>query len=83
MRAVKDEVELVEHFALIEFQHGSVERGRTMMEGVLREHPKRLDVWLVWADAELKAVRASGTGKEGVDAVRRVLDRALEVKCRR
>lgn len=36
--------------ALLEFRHGSAERGRSMFEGVLRNYPKRLDLWGVYVD---------------------------------
>ena len=72
------EIELLEKFALLEYgeAHGSCERGRTMLEGVVTAHPKRVDVWNVWIDAELKALR-SDARDSGVEAVRAVLDRAI------
>ena len=36
--------------ALLEFKQGSAERGRGIMEGVLRNYPKRLDLWSVYLD---------------------------------
>ena len=72
------EIELIEKFALLEYgeAYGSAERGRTMLEGVVTAHPKRVDVWNVWIDAELKALR-SGVRQASVDSVRSVLDRAI------
>ena len=32
----------------------AVERGRTLFEGVIANHPKRLDQWLIYADMECK-----------------------------
>ncbi|KAG2498018.1 hypothetical protein HYH03_004276 [Edaphochlamys debaryana] len=40
--------------ALAEFRLGSAERGRGILEGVLRNHPKRLDLWNVYIDQEIK-----------------------------
>ncbi|GLI68751.1 hypothetical protein VaNZ11_013243 [Volvox africanus] len=40
--------------ALAEFRVGSAERGRGILEGVLRNYPKRLDLWNVYIDQELK-----------------------------
>lgn len=40
--------------ALLEFRAGSPERGRSMLEGVLRNYPKRLDLWGVYIDQEVK-----------------------------
>ena len=35
---------------MLEFRHGSAERGRGVVEGVLRNYPKRLDLWSVYID---------------------------------
>ncbi|KAJ1924989.1 rRNA biogenesis protein rrp5 [Tieghemiomyces parasiticus] len=47
-------VKAVSRFALLEFKEGNAERGRTIMEGVLANHPKRLDLWSVYLDMEIK-----------------------------
>jgi rRNA biogenesis protein RRP5 len=47
--------------ALAEFRSGAHERGRALLEGVLAAHPKRLDVWGVYLDAETKAGDAQRT----------------------
>jgi hypothetical protein len=36
--------------ALLHFKQGSAERGRTMAEALLRNHPKRLDLWSQYID---------------------------------
>ena len=36
--------------ALIEFHRGSADRGRSIFEGILRNFPKRLDLWSVYLD---------------------------------
>ena len=41
-------------FILLEFNSGSAERGRTLMEGVLSQNPKRIDLWSVYVDMEIK-----------------------------
>jgi hypothetical protein len=43
-------VKAISHAALLEFRAGSAERGRSMMEGVLRNYPRRLDLWSVYID---------------------------------
>ena len=48
-------VELISKFAQLEFKHGSAARGRTTFDGVLANYPKRVDVWSVYLDMELKA----------------------------
>lgn len=47
------------------------ERGRSLFEGVLRNYPKRLDLWSVYLDQEIAAgeqqrIRWAGAGKGGV-----------------
>lgn len=42
-------------FAQNEFEHGSVERGRSVFEGLMASYPKRLDLWNVYFDKEVKA----------------------------
>lgn len=34
----------------MEFKHGSPERGRAIFEGIVRNYPKRLDLWSVYLD---------------------------------
>jgi hypothetical protein len=55
-------VKVISHAALLEFKHGSAERGRSIMEGVLQNCPKRLDLWSVYNDQEAR--------QGGVDQVR-------------
>jgi rRNA biogenesis protein RRP5 len=57
--------------ALLEFRLGSAERGRSMLEGVLRNYPRRLDVWRVYVDQEAK------TG--GIERARALLERATSL----
>eukprot|EP00879_Flechtneria_rotunda_P009200 GHRR01009633.1.p1 GENE.GHRR01009633.1~~GHRR01009633.1.p1 ORF type:complete len:1069 (+),score=440.49 GHRR01009633.1:481-3207(+) len=40
--------------ALAEFRVGNAERGRSILEGVLANYPKRLDIWNVYIDQEIK-----------------------------
>jgi predicted RNA-binding protein with RPS1 domain/Tfp pilus assembly protein PilF len=55
----REHLSIVSKFAQLEYQRGSVERGRTLFEGVLATHPKRLDQWHVYADMEVKHGDAS------------------------
>lgn len=43
-------IKVVTQAALAEFRAGSVERARSIMEGVLRNYPRRLDLWSVYLD---------------------------------
>jgi hypothetical protein len=54
-------VKAISHAALLEFRGGSAERGRSMMEGVLRNYPKRLDLWSMYIDQ----VGGGGRGCQG------------------
>ncbi|GAX80532.1 hypothetical protein CEUSTIGMA_g7970.t1 [Chlamydomonas eustigma] len=47
-------IKVITHAALLEFKVGSAERGRGILEGVLRNYPKRLDLWSVYIDQEVK-----------------------------
>eukprot|EP00961_Rhodomonas_salina_P110253 1483882-Rhodomonas_salina.2 len=47
-------------FALMEYKLGSAERGATLMEGVVSSYPKRVDLWSVFIDLQLKAGNLDG-----------------------
>jgi rRNA biogenesis protein RRP5 len=47
-------VEAMSKFAQLEMEHGSMERGRTLMDGLIAKYPKRLDLLFVYADKEVK-----------------------------
>ncbi|ORX62966.1 TPR-like protein [Hesseltinella vesiculosa] len=48
-------VKTIVKFAQLEFKYGEAERGRTIMEGVMNNSPKRVDLWNVYLDLEIKA----------------------------
>lgn len=50
-------VDITSKFAQLEFrsEHGQAERGRTIFEGLFSNFPKRLDLWNVLLDLEIKA----------------------------
>ncbi|KAL1957377.1 hypothetical protein VTO42DRAFT_6057 [Malbranchea cinnamomea] len=64
-------VEVTSKFGQLEFRspNGDVERGRTIFEGLLSSFPKRVDLWIVLLDLEIKHGDA--------DQVRRLFERAL------
>jgi rRNA biogenesis protein RRP5 len=64
-------VDLTAKFGQLEFRspNGDVERGRTVFEGLLSSFPKRVDLWNVLIDLEIKA--------GDVDQVRRLFERVL------
>lgn len=47
-------IEIMSKFAQLEFEYGSAERGRTIMDGLVEKYPKRLDILFVYVDKELK-----------------------------
>jgi rRNA biogenesis protein RRP5 len=40
--------------ALSEYKLGDTERARTVFEGLVDSHPKRLDIWLQYVDQEAR-----------------------------
>lgn len=56
--------EVISKFAHIEFEKGDAERGRTLFEGLISSYPKRIDLWNVYIDQEIKHVndKAKVTG---------------------
>ncbi|KAI6656463.1 hypothetical protein LOD99_1259 [Oopsacas minuta] len=52
--ADKFHVEIMSKFGQFEFKHGDGERGRTIFETLLSNHPKRLDIWFVYIDTLTK-----------------------------
>ncbi|SCZ99428.1 BZ3500_MvSof-1268-A1-R1_Chr7-2g09528 [Microbotryum saponariae] len=65
-------VKTVTKFAQLEFKLGDPERGRTIFEGVVHTHPRRLDIWLVYIDMEIKLRNVVG--------VRALFDRILATR---
>ncbi|KAI9219327.1 hypothetical protein BC828DRAFT_406796 [Blastocladiella britannica] len=65
-------IELISQFAMLEFKHGDAERGRTIFEGVLANYPKRVDLWSVYLDMEVKA--------RNMDASRKLFERIITLK---
>ena len=43
-------MQVLSQAALIEFHKGSADRGRSIFESILRNYPKRLDLWSVYLD---------------------------------
>ncbi|EPX71929.1 U3 snoRNP-associated protein Rrp5 [Schizosaccharomyces octosporus yFS286] len=67
-----EHVKMIEKFAILEFKQGDPERGRTIFEGLLSNYPKRLDLWNVLIDMEIK---------QGDTAIiRRLFERVLASK---
>merc|ERR1712146_259167 len=56
-------------FAVLEYKKGSPARGRTMFEDLVASHPRKLDLWLVYADQE--------AGQGAVSIVRGIFERLV------
>ena len=50
MRSLLGAPQVITQAALAEFRQGNRERGRSLFEGVLRNYPRRLDLWSVYLD---------------------------------
>ncbi|WEW57436.1 rRNA biogenesis protein rrp5 [Emydomyces testavorans] len=66
-------VELTSKFGQLEFRstNGDIERGRTVFEGLLSSFPKRVDLWNILMDLEIKV--------GDVEQVRRLFKRVLGI----
>ena len=47
-------IEVISKYALQEFEHGSIDRGRVLFEELLTNYPKRSDLWHIYVDREIK-----------------------------
>lgn len=43
-------IKFISQTAILEFKSGVPDRGRSMFEGILREYPKRTDLWSIYLD---------------------------------
>lgn len=50
----RDHIEVVRKFAQLEFNKGDPEQGRSLFEGLVTDAPKRIDLWNVYIDQEIK-----------------------------
>lgn len=65
----REHIDVIVKFGVLEYKLGDAERGRTIFEQLVMQHPKRADVWNVYLDQELRL------GK--IDAVRALLERII------
>lgn len=64
-------IKLISKAAFLEYKFGSEERARAMLEGVLRNYPKRTDIWNVYIDQEVKV--------GDIERVRGLFERAVSL----
>lgn len=72
----KNHIEVVRKFAALEFRKGDLEQGRSLFEGLLADVPKRVDLWNIYIDQELKY----GDKKHVDDLFERLVERKLTRK---
>jgi rRNA biogenesis protein RRP5 len=65
-------VALITKFGILEFKNGQPENGRTMFEGIVSSYPKRMDIWAVYMDMEVKY-----GGSENKAQARHLFERCL------
>jgi rRNA biogenesis protein RRP5 len=51
--------ETMSKFAQLEFEYGSAERARTVFDGIVEKYPRRLDLFFVYLDKEVKFGKVS------------------------
>ncbi|GMJ14782.1 Ribosomal RNA Processing 5 [Hibiscus trionum] len=64
-------IKFISQAAILEFKSGVPDRGRSMFEGILREYPKRTDLWSIYLDQEIRL------GDE--DVIRALFERAISL----
>lgn len=69
-------IDVVRKFAQLEFNKGEPERGRSLFEGLIADVPKRIDLWNVYVDQEMK----TGDKKKVEDLFERIVVRKLTRK---
>ncbi|KAL8246480.1 hypothetical protein R6Q59_007696 [Mikania micrantha] len=62
-------IKFITQTAISEFKSGIPDRGRSLFEGMLREYPKRTDLWSVYLDQEIRL------GEE--DVIRALFERTI------
>ena len=47
-------MELISKVGVLEYKLLNIEKGRTLIEGIVTSYPKRTDIWSVYIDMEIK-----------------------------
>jgi len=50
----KKHVQVISKWGQLEYKYGFPDRGRTIFEGIVANYPKKLDIWSIYLDMELK-----------------------------
>ena len=59
---------------MLEYKQGQAESGRTMFEGIVTNYPKRMDIWSIYMDMEVKH-----GGKNNIVQARHLFERCLSL----
>ncbi|KAL3684900.1 hypothetical protein R1sor_002922 [Riccia sorocarpa] len=65
-------LKVITQASIMEFKQGSPERGRAIFEGIVRNYPKRLDLWNVYLDQEIRV--------GDVDIIRALFERVVTLE---
>lgn len=68
-------VNIISKFGMLEYKNGNPEHGRTMFEGIVSGFPKRMDIWSIYMDMEVKY----GGGKANQAQTRHLFERCLSL----
>ncbi|ODV95492.1 hypothetical protein PACTADRAFT_50207 [Pachysolen tannophilus NRRL Y-2460] len=74
----RDHIEIVRKFAQLEFNKGDPEQGRSLFEGLIADVPKRIDIWNVYIDQEIKLDKEDGN--DGKKKIEELFERVLNLK---
>lgn len=47
-------INVISKYGILEYRAGQIEAGRTMFEGIVTNYPKRMDIWSIYMDTEVK-----------------------------
>ncbi|ORX90106.1 nucleic acid-binding protein [Basidiobolus meristosporus CBS 931.73] len=70
--AKRKHIKTITKFAQLEFKYGEPERGRTIFEGIMSNYPKRVDLWSIYLDMEIRV------GEQSI--IRRLFQRVTSLK---
>lgn len=68
-------INIISKFGMLEYKFGNPEHGRTMFEGIVTNYPKRMDIWAIYMDMEVKY----GGGKANQAQARHLFERCLSL----
>lgn len=65
---------MISKYGIQEYKNGHIESGRTMFEGIVNNYPKRMDIWSIYMDMEVKH-----GGKDNAVQARHLFERCLSL----